>query len=221
MPDLKDIGVLDVAPSSVAGDDQIKAMAAGIDPAAKAVTDSIPEIEILKNIDQLPESILRMLAWENRVYGAEWQLAATVENRRALVKDSFELNRRRGTRWSIERVLDLVGLDASIQEWFEYDGSPYFFKININSLQGESLTEDQLATANRMIDEYKPLRCKVETIDFTLDLDDPAVSWIGAANTMSGVLETLSFNQDLLLSEAEIKTGTAKTFSMKVDVYPE
>src|SRR5699024_4404191 len=79
------------------------------------------EIELLSRIDELPEPVLRMLAWENRISSIEWTLAQNIEEKRQLVHDSFDINRRRGTRGSIERIFELLGMSFELEEWFEYE----------------------------------------------------------------------------------------------------
>lgn len=220
MTDLSSLKLIDVVPKNIRNSKQIKDMAGALQPQLDSVTNAIPSIEIYKRIDELPEPILRMLAWENRVYQYEWALAETLASKRDLVKDSFELNQRRGTRWSIERVLDLVNVDANLQEWFEYGGLPYRFKINLQSINDQAPTPAQIDLINKLIDKYKPLRSALESIDGTLDAEQ-VNAYAGVSNTMSGVLDVFAFTVENTFTEIDAYSATAISIGLTVDVFPD
>jgi len=172
MSNKEDVIILDVAPSSIQTDQQVLDMCEAIQPELNTVNTLIPDVDIYGRIDELPEGILRMLALEHRVYQDEWNLAQTIEAKRELVKNSFLLNQRRGTRWSIERIFDLLNITATIQEWFDYSGDPFNFRVQIYDIDGRGLTDDELATAYRLINRYKPLRSALDSVDISTKGDD-------------------------------------------------
>lgn len=149
--------LLDLLPASITPDGQVQAASAAVQPQLDDINEKIPFIELYKNIDQLPEPILRMLAWENGVYGAEWRLAQTIDDKRNLVKGSFMLNKRRGTRWAVERVFELLRLKAVIAEWWEEDGPPATFRIKILDVTGRGILESELSLLDELVYTYKPL----------------------------------------------------------------
>ena len=220
MTDLSSIKLIDLVPANIAGDDQVANIAAALDPDLQTINAAIPSIEILANIDQLPEPILKMLAWENRVYFREWQLAQTIEAKRDLVKNSFELNQRRGTRWAVERVLDLVEITATVQEWFEYGGAPYHFSVNIYQIQDRGLSAEEFDTALNLIDQYKPLRSLLESIDATLDAEQVNI-YASVVNTISGVLDVYSYTAETLEESVTAIAGVGRTMALTLDVYPD
>lgn len=149
--------LIDLVPPSISGDEQIQDMAEAIQPQLDEITAAIPTIEIYRRIDELPEDVLRLLAWENRVYGAEWNLARTIEDKRELVKGSFELNNRRGTRWAVERVFELLRLRAVISEWWEEGADPATFRIVILDVTGRGIESHEIELLDELINTYKPL----------------------------------------------------------------
>lgn len=151
------IQLAELLPPSISTDADFSAMAQAVQPSLDDVTRSAAEIELYRRIDELPEPVLRMLAWENRVYGPEWALARTLEDKRALVKDSFELNRKRGTRWAVERIFELLRLRAVIQEWWEEGGDPATFRIAILDVSDRGILESELELLDELIHIYKPL----------------------------------------------------------------
>lgn len=151
--------LIELVPDSIKGDGQVQAATGAVQPHLDDITSQIPIIELYENIDTLPEPILRMLAWENRVYGPEWLLARTLSERRALVKDSFVLNKRRGTRWAIEWIFELLRMKAVIAEWWEpgENGDPATFRIAILDVSGRGILKEELALLDQLIYIYKPL----------------------------------------------------------------
>lgn len=151
------VALSELLPSSISSDSQAQAASDAVQPQLNSIGSSIPLIELYRQIDTLAEPILRMLAWENRVFGAEWALARTIEDKRALVKGSFELNKRRGTLWAVERVFELLRLKADIVEWWEEGGQPATFRIAILDVSGRGILESELSLIDELIYTYKPL----------------------------------------------------------------
>lgn len=58
-----------------------------------------------------PANILPWLAWERRVDG--WEYAITEADQRALIRDSIELHRHKGTAWAVETALAKLGYPGS------------------------------------------------------------------------------------------------------------
>ena len=60
---------------------------------------------------ECPPHILPWLAWERHVDG--WEYALNEDDQRALIKDSFELHRYKGTPWAVETALAKIGYPGS------------------------------------------------------------------------------------------------------------
>lgn len=218
MTDLSDLTLLQILPESIRSDEQVQAMAEALQTDIDSINALIPTIELYSRIDELPEPILRMLAWEHRVYRNEWALAQTIEAKRDLIRNSFELNQRRGTRQSLERVLSLLDVDASVQEWFEYGGDPYRFKVNVLSIGGQALTAAQFDQVARLVDQYKPLRSWLDSIDSVLEADE-VNGYYGVANTVSGVYNLYAFESRSGVVEAHF--AAARSLSATLEVKPD
>lgn len=198
-------------PTSISGDEQIRDMCEAIQAQLDQVTAAIPAIEIYRRIDELPEDALRLLAWENRVYGAEWSLAKTIEDKRALVKGSFELNNRRGTRWAVERIFELLRLRAEIAEWWE-DSAPLTvggqeltingqvvtqntappgtFRIVVLDVSGRGIEDHEIALLDELIELYKPLTRHNQIIN--LGVESAGSPYVHSALSMVMLKETYS-----------------------------
>lgn len=122
-------------------------------------------------IDNVDESILPYLAAQFHVLGYEgWFLAQTDLEKRELIKNSIPLHKIKGTIPALERVLNILKLDGTIQEWFEYDGKPYHFKVSVTS-SAKTFTTDIQQQLTNLINEYKNKRSILDSLDIMLPTD--------------------------------------------------
>ena len=86
-------------------------------------------LAIYTNIDQLDEALLDILAYDFKV---DWyEFAAPVENKRQAIKECILVHKRKGTKYALEIALHSMFQDAKVEEWFEYGGQPYHFKLTV------------------------------------------------------------------------------------------
>lgn len=114
--------------------------------------------------DKVEESALVHLAEQFHITGNEgWAGCTTLEEKRDLIKNSLNLHRYRGTKYSLVRVLEILGLNGKVSEWFEYGGRPYYFRISIdmNKKGFDEFTEQQLLD---LITANKNVRSKLENL---------------------------------------------------------
>jgi len=86
---------------------------------------------ILSRIDELPESLLDILAKDFKVewYDYNWG----IEAKRNTIKDSFYVHRHLGTVGAIKRALTDVWPPSTVEEWFEYGGEPFYFRAILDA----------------------------------------------------------------------------------------
>lgn len=120
-------GVYDLLPESIKRDKKVEAAARAIDSELLSLTNAINEVMIYSRIDELPETVINMLAWQFHVdfYSSDLSL----EKKRMLVKKSIDWHRRKGTIGVVEEVVTTAFSDATVDEWHEYGGNPYLFRV--------------------------------------------------------------------------------------------
>ncbi|MEX3614768.1 MAG: phage tail protein I [Burkholderia gladioli] len=92
---------------------------------------------IVYDFDAVPASALPFLAEQFRMLGdAGWSFATTQAQQRALLKEAIALHRIRGTPFAVDRVLRLLGVNATVIEWFEDvpRTAPYTFALEVDTL---------------------------------------------------------------------------------------
>ena len=143
----------EIAPPNLLNDPVIKALLESTDPQLQKVKEQIINVIIYPRIDEIEdESLLDLLAWQFHVEG--YELAQTIEEKRNLVKNAIELHKNKGTKYAVEGVLRFLNLPGEIQEWFEYDGEPYRFKVEVSS-PSRQITPELRDRLIQLINEYK------------------------------------------------------------------
>lgn len=88
---------------------------------------------VLYDFDHVEASALIHLAEQFNVLGdAGWDLADTEAKKRALLKEAVALHRVKGTPYAVKRALELLGVNATVTEWFQMrpEGEPYTFILD-------------------------------------------------------------------------------------------
>jgi phage tail P2-like protein len=122
----------------------------------------IIKVLIYPRIDEIEdERLLDLLGWQFHIEG--YEQAQTIQEKRNLIKHAIELHRYKGTPYAIKKVFKALGLDATLQEWFDYNGDPYKFKVLVKSIIQD---EDTYRKLIELINEYKNVRSWLDAIGF-------------------------------------------------------
>lgn len=155
----KDV-LLSTVPISLRRDSAVIALEAVVAEALATRLEEIDRVRIISNIDGLDEAVLDILAHDFKVdwYDPEYSL----EEKRRTLKDNWLVHRRLGTKYAVRTALNAVYPGASVQEWFEYGGNPYCFRVVLPA-SGELTIEKQKRVLSR-IQYYKNLRSHLDKI---------------------------------------------------------
>lgn len=158
---LMDVPMLECLPLRLRQDPDMIALCKTTDILLALVHAQIRYIRIWSRIDELEEPLLSVLAHQMHLEGYEgWHLAETVEQKRRLLKDAYKTHFYKGTRWSLERVFDLLDLPGKVAEWWEQpadDFPPYTFDMDF-SADSRPLSPSFCYDAMGLIDALKNLR---------------------------------------------------------------
>ncbi len=179
----------ELLPDSLSGDASIRAAAAALDTVLDATTRAIPGVLLYARLAHdtgaaasvpmlpplsrltalsgglasLPEPVLDHLAWQLHVEG--YEAAVDVAAKRQLIAGSLLLHRRRGTPWAVRTALEAaLHVPATVQQWFEYGGEPYFFRVRLE-LGGAGLDEAAQRNALQLIQDYKNVRSWLDYLE--------------------------------------------------------
>ena len=141
----------------------------------------IEQLRIYPVIDRLDEQLLDILAYDFKVDW--WDADYSLEEKRRTLKDSWRVHKVLGTKAAVETALRAIYPKAQVQEWFEYGGEPYRFKLDIN-LTGELSDAARPWRVLERVNYYKSLRSHLDSIEFTIDMGAAILYAGGCAGTV-------------------------------------
>lgn len=128
---------------------------------------------VVYDFDHVPSQALTALAEQLNLLGdAGWDFAgfgpAPDAKKRALLKEAVALHRLKGTRYAVQRALDLMSVTSRITEWWEPQpnngpqGLPHTFLVDLlltDAPEGQPvLTPERADAVLRMVRFWKPAR---------------------------------------------------------------
>lgn len=156
--DLQDFSLNDILPASIKNNAENRALAEAIMLMLKQV---FTETSILDPRMPLAERLLDIVAKENHV--DYYDEALSPNQKRQLIRNSWRIHQRKGTVAAIEEVVSILLDRAQVVEWFDYDGEPHFFKIEID---GPLRSEKDLPVVFRAVNANKRFSSRLEAIWF-------------------------------------------------------
>lgn len=137
-----------------------------LEPFWISLSEVINMVLVLPMIDHLPEAALDELAWQYHVDAYD-ATAAPAEKRR-MIKSSFTVHKYKGSVYAVKQLVDSVfGAQANIVEWFDYDGQPYHFKVEVYCID-RGAGEADIRRAEQLVEAGKNLRSILDEIRLVL-----------------------------------------------------
>lgn len=120
-------------------------------------------VSTLWNYEKCPEEFLPYLAW---AVGVEvWDNIKgetpedVIKQKREVIKRWLDIRKLKGTRASINKAFEAIGLVAEIKEWWETGSDPYTFEIEVKlATTGQIVTQERRELIVRLLNTLKPLR---------------------------------------------------------------
>jgi phage tail P2-like protein len=150
--------LLDLVPPNLRSDPQVIAAAETLGAELRAVTEAVKECLHLPRLDELPETVIDLLAYQWHVDFYESTLP--IEQKRELVRKSISWHRRKGTPDVVQEIVTTVFPDGKIYEWFEYGGQPYKFMVETTGKMDDVMYDKLI----RLVNAVKNTRSWLEKI---------------------------------------------------------
>ena len=112
---------------------------------------------IFQRIYELDEDLLDILAVDCKV---DWyDFDADIDTKRRQIATNWHVRKRLGTVGAVKTALQAVWPDTTVEEWFDYDGDPGYFRVLLGL---DTAGTVNFTKAVRMIDIFKPVRAHVD-----------------------------------------------------------
>lgn len=151
-----DTPLIDLLPENLRSDPDIIAASQAVDKEFFLLAESIKNVLTYADIDNASEAVVDMLAVELNVDFYDKSLS--LDDRRESVKEAILIHQMNGTKAAMLRVFELLQMRGTIEEWFEYDGDPYTFKISILEIRNRELTKETDEMLSALIERHKNVR---------------------------------------------------------------
>ncbi len=129
--------VTDILPENIVKKPEVQALSHALQQGCRLLYKYSQRLYIYSGLDEQPEEVIDLMAAELRTqyYGVNLD----IEKKKQLVRNTLNWYMAAGTPEAIEGLLLTVFGWGRIEEWFEYNGRPFYFRpvIGIEAGQGE------------------------------------------------------------------------------------
>lgn len=129
---------------------------------ARCVYKSLQDTEkaaIYNRIDELDEGVLDILADDLKIDWYDYD--ASIEIKKRIVKDSWYVHKRMGSVAAVERAVSDVWPDSIVEEWFDYGGDPFHFRVVLDAM--DESTPIHIDAALDKVRLFKPARSAMDS----------------------------------------------------------
>ena len=142
--------------------------------ACASISDLSVPLRDLWNPWKCPVKFLPYLAWAFSV--DRWEETWSETEKRQAVSDAFWIHQRKGTVAAVRRVIETLGYNMTLQEWWEVADPAGTFRLEID-LNDNGITEPMIAELERIIGDAKPVSRHIAQIKLITRTE--GIAWAG------------------------------------------
>lgn len=172
--------LMSTLPEFLRRDEKVSAVAEAISIKMAELPEMIDSIQIYALIDDLPEPLLDILAYDYKVDW--WDPNYPIDVKRQTLKDSWHVHRTLGTKHAVETAISAVYSETFISEWFQYGGPPFEFLLHIDATYEDVDPVKHQRVLDRL-EFYKNLRSSPYYIEYTARPFGDNIAYTGTALT--------------------------------------
>lgn len=197
-------------------DSKLKAIDLAYETRVAKIKQELQVVSTLAQAKRADERFLPYLAHSHQV--AFWSNDLTLDEKRAIIDFSIHLHRKKGTLFALKEVLKRLNIDVKFYEWFEYQGLPYHFKIDVDFISRPAGIEE-LKLIEEFIEIYKNEKSVLELISVKLRSD--LIEKVASVTITGEEIEVLPFVTRNLLSNTGLERVFASSIaSERIEVKP-
>lgn len=158
MSKIKDADFLTTFPPALRQDEGMLALGRLIAEELHITAGETKKNIIYANIEELSETWLDVLAYDLHVDWYDYDYP--IEAKRAIIRDNVRVHQKLGTKAAVEMALGGIHPQSEIEEWFDYDGEPFCFRIVLDTTKSRVAADyDEIV---RTVDIYKRLTAHLD-----------------------------------------------------------
>ena len=176
MIDLKDSLMTDILPGHLETA-EVKALAYAVGRQIRQLRSYADKSRTYAALASAPDTVLDALAAELRTPAYDETLP--VETKRELVASTLTFYTHLGTPAALEQLISILFAKGSVAEWYDYNGSEYHFKVQID-IAADDVDDAKQAQVQAWVNQYKNQRSILDTIEY-YETGAEAVAFTAAA----------------------------------------
>lgn len=169
----------------------------------------------LWNTDLCPLPLLPYLAWAWSV--DRWDESWPETTKRAVVKSSAYLHKRKGTIGALRRVVEPLGYLIRVTEWWKTGETPGTFRLDVGVLE-TGITDEMYFELERLIFDAKP--CSRHLIGLSINLDVSGAIPVSVASYDGDELTVYPYLPETITVTGQSYTGGALHIIDSLSVNP-
>lgn len=176
MIDLKDSLFIDILPGHLETA-EVRALAYAIGQQVRQICSYADKSRTYAALASAPDTVLDALAAELRTPAYDETLP--VETKRELVASTLTFYTHLGTPAALEQLISILFAKGRVAEWYDYNGSEYHFKVQID-IAADAVDDAKQAQVQAWVNQYKNQRSILDTIEY-YETGAEAVAYTAAA----------------------------------------
>lgn len=176
MIDLKDSLMTDILPGHLETA-EVKALAYAVGQQIRQLCSYADKSRTYAALASAPDTVLDALAAELRTPAYDETLP--VETKRELVASTLTFYTHLGTPAALEQLISILFAKGRVAEWYNYNGSEYHFKVQID-IAADAVDDAKQAQVQAWVNQYKNQRSILDTIEY-YETGAEAVAFTAAA----------------------------------------
>ena len=157
--DMRSADFTDRLPGALRHDPKMRALAEAMAGQMLGVWGEVRKALIYPRIGELPEGLVDILAYDFHIDWYDYSYPLSVK--RDILRNGMRVHEKMGTKYAVETALRDVYKSARVEEWFEYGGEPYTFRVIID-VGVDGLTDEMKKKLEGKMRHYKNLRSHCE-----------------------------------------------------------
>jgi len=167
--DLQNFDLLKLQTKFMRQDKSVAGFSAAAEEQFKKLSGETDKAMIYARISELPDEVLDILAWQ---FGADWYNATVdVDVKREAIQDVLYLAKIRGTPAAVQGIVEIYFGDGRVEEWFEYGGSPGYFRVLTSNPEATNEKAQQFTRAVESV-KRKSQWLEAVVLEETIPIDD-------------------------------------------------
>ena len=205
MINIRDGTTLDLIPEALRKEPEIQAASFALHETAKMLLDKVDRSMVYAGIDILPEEIIDLLAEEFRAQYYDGSMS--LQKKREAVKKAMQWYKKAGTLSAVDELVEFMYGEHKVHEWFQYDGQPYTFRVEIMGLNVQ-ITEKGLENFLSALQKVKNTRSLLEMLIFHRRIDQKVYSGAAVASYSRQVI--VDFYTEQKQENINLHSGTQR-----------